>query len=547
KAGRIIDPMTYVGKAAGAGLSKLGDLAKAIRGAGRIEIPQLPENALTLPEGSIKLPDGTVHLPEGAALPAGAARLPDGTVRLPHDTPAFPEHTTKLPTEPGAPARYLDSRGNLLDEHGSVVQHADEAPTDLVDRPETGTPAAGADTPHTPTPAQQPAMAGVGAHAAEQAGQHLRLGDSLGHDLGATGDVGRIGDDAATAPTVHAGGPDTPTVHAGGSDMPTVHAGGDTPPVHTGDHLPGGTAGDHLPGGSAHEHGAGPSASHEPPTGSHPSAAPHDGPPPPHDGPTPPDDGPTPPHDHGGDGAHHDPGTGGHGHDGVSAGHGEHHPETPHTGDTPEEIRVEDDTPLPPPGPGDKNFGTLPEHRVTVDSETGLITHVDNRPVGDWLDDLSRERGAAYRQAKEAQTFSRKEAGECVGAVIDLRTGQIFEGINGRANNIIPEDQLHPTLAERYASIGDPPPHKDHPLGHAEVKAANQLLWERTKRGLPDGPEALSELRASVEFPFMKHKETGLPGRPAPFCANCNHMLEGVPSTHGRYTGYPPSDENWIP
>jgi hypothetical protein len=107
------------------------------------------------------------------------------------------------------------------------------------------------------------AGAGAGAHAPEQAGQHLRLGDSLGHDLGDTGDAGRIGDDAATAPTVHAGGSDTPTVHAGGSDMPTVHAGGsdtptvhaggDTPAVHTGDHLPGGTAGDHLPGGRAPE------------------------------------------------------------------------------------------------------------------------------------------------------------------------------------------------------------------------------------------------------------------------------------------------------
>ncbi|MFB8249871.1 hypothetical protein ACFY3O_05535 [Streptomyces sp. NPDC001046] len=208
---------------------------------------------------------------------------------------------------------------------------------------------------------------------------------------------------------------------------------------------------------------------------------------------------------------------------------------------------MEDDTPLPPPGAGDKDFGTVPEHRLTVDPESQLITHIDNRPVGAWLDDLSRERGAAYREAKDAKTFSRKEAGECVGAVIDLRTGQIFEGINGRSNNVIPEDQLHPTLAERYGTIGDPPPHKDHPLGHAEVKAANQLLWERTKRGLPDGPDVLTELRASVEFPFMKHKETGLPGRPAPFCANCNHMLEGVPSTHGRYTGFPPSDENWIP
>lgn len=91
------------------------------------------------------------------------------------------------------------------------------------------------------------------------------------------------------------------------------------------------------------------------------------------------------------------------------------------------------------------------------------------------------------------------------------------------------------------------PPAPDHPLGHAEVKAANELLWERKKLGLPDGESALAELRASVEFPYLSHMKTELPGRPAAFCANCNHMLDGVDSLHGRFTGNPPTDDNWIP
>ncbi|MFH9014093.1 hypothetical protein ACH4C6_22265 [Streptomyces sp. NPDC017943] len=538
KAGRVIDPMTYIAKGAGAGLSKIGDITKGLRGVGAIDIPTLPENALTLPEGSVKLPDGTVRWPEGAAIPEGATTLPDGTVRLPEDVPVLPEGTTRLPTEDGAPARYYDPDGNLLDERGNVLQQSADGPGDVVDQPGTPDgPTSGADNPRVDSPDRQPASVGAGTHTAEQAGQHVRLGDSLDTDLG---DVGRATDNPATTPAVHAGG-----------DVPPVHAGGDVPSASAvGDHLPAGRSTDNLPGGRADDlgHGGhGPAASHEPPAGSHAPATPHDSPATPHDGPTHPHDGPTPPHGHGDDGGHHTPNDGGHSDDGARTDHGEHQAESPRHGDTPDGIRVEDDKPLPPPGAGDKDFGTVPEHRLTVDPESQLITHIDNRPVGTWLDDLSRERGAAYREAKEAKTFSRKEAGECVGAVIDLRTGQIFEGINGRSNNVIPEDQLHPTLAERYGSIGDPPPHKDHPLGHAEVKAANQLLWERTKRGLPDGPDVLTELRASVEFPFMKHKETGLPGRPAPFCANCNHMLDGVPSTHGRYTGFPPSDENWIP
>ncbi|MFE0492794.1 hypothetical protein, partial [Streptomyces griseoaurantiacus] len=247
KAGKVIDPMTYVMKGAGAGLSKIGDISKALKGVGNIEIPKLPDNAITLPEGALKLPDGSFHLPEGAAVPEGAVKLPDGNFKLPDDVPALPEGTTKLPTEPGAPARYYDPDGNFLDEHGNVLQKGADGPGDIVDQPhmndlgDNGSPTSGADNPHTPTPVKEPALVGAGTHTAENAGQHIRLGNSLDDNLA---DLGRVGDDA---------GKTTPVVHAGG-DTPVIHAGEHLPGGHAGDHLPGGHAGDHLPGGHAGDH-----------------------------------------------------------------------------------------------------------------------------------------------------------------------------------------------------------------------------------------------------------------------------------------------------
>ncbi|MEU6219882.1 ADP-ribosyltransferase [Streptomyces sp. NPDC047022] len=85
RAGRAIDPMTYVGKAAGAGLSKIGDAAKALKGVGNVEIP--------------KLPDGSVHLPDGRLLDAdGNLMRHDGTLDT---TPVPREATPQLPAHAG--------------------------------------------------------------------------------------------------------------------------------------------------------------------------------------------------------------------------------------------------------------------------------------------------------------------------------------------------------------------------------------------------------------------------------------------------------------
>ncbi|MFF1839551.1 hypothetical protein ACFVXE_36090, partial [Streptomyces sp. NPDC058231] len=227
KAGKFIDPMTYIAKGAGAGISKIGDIAKGLKGIGTIDIPALPEGAITLPEGSFHLPDGTVHLPDGAAVPDGAIKLPDGNIKIPDGVPALPEGATKLPTEPGAPARYYDGEGNYLDENGDILGSADNAPKE-------GSPAVhpdttGADTPHTGTPDREPVLVGAGAHTADNAA-HIggNTGDNVIHLGSDLGDVGRIGD-----------------------DLPGSNIGDHTPGGNAGNHLPGGGVGDHLPTGHA--------------------------------------------------------------------------------------------------------------------------------------------------------------------------------------------------------------------------------------------------------------------------------------------------------
>ncbi|MEV7476731.1 hypothetical protein [Streptomyces halstedii] len=173
KVGRFVDPMTYVFKGAGVGLSKIGDVMAGLKNLGKIEIPPLPDNVLTLPAGWTRLTDGTLDVPAGATLPDGAVRLPNGTVRLPEGTIALPEGTVKNPFDEGA--AYADLKGNLYDEHGNVVQKAADAPREAGRTTDTDTP----DHTRAETPARQPVLAGAGA----RAGDGIRTGSGA-HDLG---------------------------------------------------------------------------------------------------------------------------------------------------------------------------------------------------------------------------------------------------------------------------------------------------------------------------------------------------------------------------
>lgn len=173
KVGRFVDPMTYVFKGAGVGLSKIGDVMAGLKNLGKVEIPPLPDNVLTLPAGWTRLTDGTLDVPAGATLPDGAVRLPNGTVRLPEGTIALPEGTVKNPFDEGA--AYAGLKGNLYDEHGNVVQKAADAPREAGRTTDTDTP----DHTRAETPARQPVLAGAGARAGDGPGDVGRAGDKV--------------------------------------------------------------------------------------------------------------------------------------------------------------------------------------------------------------------------------------------------------------------------------------------------------------------------------------------------------------------------------
>lgn len=231
KAGRFVDPTTYLFKGAGAGLTKISDVMAGLRGTGNIEIPTLPPGAITLPDGGFKLADGTLHLPEGAALPDGAFEIPrnsvklpagaeipagavdlgDGVVHLPEGVtpPAgslpiqegalkLPEGTTALPEgtfkdfDAEGNVIHLDRQGNILGEDGTLKQHHTAAQRE---NPTDGASVrTDADSPLPRTPAEQSALVGAGARGGSDP---VRLGSDLG-DTGRIGDdLGRTGNDAS--------------------------------------------------------------------------------------------------------------------------------------------------------------------------------------------------------------------------------------------------------------------------------------------------------------------------------------------------------------
>ncbi|MCX4730598.1 YwqJ-related putative deaminase [Streptomyces sp. NBC_01363] len=434
------------------------------------------------------LPDHVITLPEGTlGLPDGTLHLPEGAA-VPEGATTLPNGTVKLPDgavalPEGTVRSPFDEGAPYLDRHGNLYN-------------EDGTLAQHTDQAHqqpraqAPDPLREPALTGAGAHTGDDA---TRLGNDLG-DLGrprAEAPGGGAGNHLPDSNPHHAPGggtgDNTPHNHldnSGHSDVPSRDHGSDNPAVpHQG------------------EHGEGMG------TAAHASQAPE-----------------------------------------GSSGVSDH---TAGSASSPEEAlspttHVGESGAVPPPGHGQKLMEQIDANGPRVTKTGGVITHIDGRPVADYLDELAQQRGAAYRDARDSGAFPRKQTGACVGSVMDVRTGTIIEGINGKREVVIKKGDLHPTLKDRLDKIGDPPPHEDDPLGHAEVKAANELLWMRTRQGLPDGAAALAEMRAAVDFPYLKDVSTGLPGRRAPFCANCNHMLEGLPSRHGRFTGFPPSDENWI-
>ncbi|UUU41320.1 hypothetical protein [Streptomyces sp. NBC_00162] len=216
KAGRAIDPMTYMFKGAGAGISKIGDVMASLKGMGKIEAPNINlDGAVALPDGAVMLPDGAIHLPNGTAIPDGAIKLPDGNIKLPEGTATLPPGTVKLPFD-DTPAKYVDGAGNLYKEDGSLFQRGEESPPEK-------TPGAGADTPRVDAPkTDSPATAKV-------------------PERELVGVAGRGGGD------IHLGSNISDPVHAMDNGAHGTGGFDNTPTGRAGDHTPGGHAPDNMP------------------------------------------------------------------------------------------------------------------------------------------------------------------------------------------------------------------------------------------------------------------------------------------------------------
>ncbi|MDF6043978.1 protein phosphatase [Streptomyces sp. JH14] len=227
KAGKVIDPMTYIAKGAGAGLSKIGDITKGLKGIGNVEIP-------TLPDGSFQLPDGHLLDPNGNLIPPNT----------PIDTPSIPHATvpgTSLPTSWQLPQSSMPGvhAGSGL----PGVPHTggfDNLPADA------GTHVPGAPATHVPNGSFGPAPASFdpAGHVPGSPASHVPGGsfgpapsafDPAGHVPG--GPAGHVpGGPAAHVPGEHlptGAGHDVPPAgpHGPGHDVPTTH-GHDAPGTH---------------------------------------------------------------------------------------------------------------------------------------------------------------------------------------------------------------------------------------------------------------------------------------------------------------------------
>ncbi|MFF9983003.1 hypothetical protein [Streptomyces erythrochromogenes] len=191
KAGHAIDPMTYIFKGAGAGISKIGDVMAGLKGMGRIEVPNINlDGAIALPEGAIHLPDGAIHLPSGSAVPDGAIKLPDGNIKLPEGTTTLPPGTVKLPVD--GPSQFMDPKGNIYDADGAITQHAKDAPTGKPDA-DSGVPRTEAPKTDTPSTARVPEreLVGVGARGGDNG---INLGSNISDPVHALDNGPRGGD-----------------------------------------------------------------------------------------------------------------------------------------------------------------------------------------------------------------------------------------------------------------------------------------------------------------------------------------------------------------
>ncbi|MGW5926322.1 hypothetical protein ACWF2L_08740 [Streptomyces anulatus] len=437
KAGRFVDPTTYLFKGAGAGLTKISDVMAGLRGTGNIEIPTLPPGAITLPDGGFKLGDGTLHLPEGAALPDGAFEIPrnsvklpagaeipagavdlgdgvvhlpegvtppagslpiqEGTLKLPEGTTALPEGTFKDFDAEGN-VIHLDRQGNILGEDGTLKQHHTAAQRE---NPTDGASVrTDADSPLPRTPAEQSALVGAGARGGSDP---VRLGSDLG-DTGRIGDdLGRTGNDASNldrAPGGTANNLPTNSVDNGAPGGGSRGGQGGRLPANSGDGGSStGTGGRDIHGGTSTHASDGGTASHDNPhaTGS----------------------------DGGGSGVPHQGGSGGHdapGGSGASSPDDAPNSSPGDAGDKPMDPKVVDE-----------RIKELDDRQGGQGHAPGRHLHPDDQALTDRLGSVLRDSNGAPKLYGPNSNYPGLVKSE---NNIDPLTGTAVDGVTGRAHRV---------------------------------------------------------------------------------------------------------------
>ncbi|MET9642576.1 hypothetical protein [Streptomyces syringium] len=261
KVSRVVDPITYIGKAGKFTFVKVGDLMAGLKSLN--------------PGASLRIAGETFKLADEAA----AAKLPERPAGLPDDAAPFVDNK-------GRPV-YLDPKtGKLFDEHGKVKQAAEDVPKE----PSAAERAAEAERARTPEP--EKVLVGAGARAGSEV----------------TASVGRTGDNAAGGAARDVPGGGTGNRAPGGSahDLGQGPSASHGTPGASGGGAGGGHATPHTGGGGGHDvpgsgtggHGSGGHGSDGPGSGGHGSGGHGSG----GHGDTPPRDG-----DHGNGGGHDTP------------------------------------------------------------------------------------------------------------------------------------------------------------------------------------------------------------------------------------------------
>ncbi|MEV7368473.1 ADP-ribosyltransferase, partial [Streptomyces sp. NPDC091299] len=238
-------------KGAGAGLSKIGDISKALKGVGNIEIP--------------KLPDGSVHLPDGRLLDTDGNLIGhDGTIDTtpaPHEVvPGIPaDWTIQEPALSGvragdgvpdgihghAPSGTFDGPPATYDHAPPTAPHGHAPAPSTFDHTSTATPHGHAPAAFEHTPTATP-------HDAPAATPHPGAGHDLPHGSGHDTPNGH-GDDGA-----HDSGHDQHdgAAHDGSDHTDDVPGHGDDA-AHPADHAGDGHANPHGGTDASLAHGAG--------------------------------------------------------------------------------------------------------------------------------------------------------------------------------------------------------------------------------------------------------------------------------------------------